>query len=155
MSLRYLLDTNVLVALRDATRNHHPKSEERQQRIDAIAQRCKQIPAKELAMSFVTFGELAVWAEKSANPVKAHETLQQIKSLVQVMGAAASATNSDAEHLAQRYAQVRAVLERAGSTIGVNDTWIAAHALALGLTVVTRDREFSRVPQLQCEDWTV
>ena len=155
MSLRYLLDTNVLIALRDATRNHHPKSAERQRRIDAIAQRCKQIPAKELAMSFVSFGELAVWAEKSADPTKAHQTLQQLKSLVQIMGAAAAPANSEAEHLALRYAQVRAVLERAGSKIGTNDTWIAAHALALGLTVVTNDREYSRVPQLQCEDWTV
>ena len=156
MSLRYLLDTNVLIALRDATHHHHPKSEERQRRIDSIAQRCKQIPARELAMSFISFGELSVWAEKSANPAKARQTLQHLKAMVQVMGAATGSSEGQAEDLAQRYAQVRAMLERAGSKIGANDTWIAAHALALGLTVVTNNTgEFSRVPQLTYEDWTV
>lgn len=49
---------------------------------------------------------------------------------------------------------MRAVLERKGTPIGANDLWIAAHALSLGLTLVTRNaREFSRVEGLRVEHW--
>ena len=51
------------------------------------------------------------------------------------------------------YARIRAHLEKAGTPIGANDTLIAAHALALGATLVTADAEFSRVPGLALENW--
>jgi tRNA(fMet)-specific endonuclease VapC len=51
------------------------------------------------------------------------------------------------------YARIRAYLEKAGTPIGANDTLIAAHALALGATLVTADAEFSRVPDLALENW--
>jgi len=155
MTRRYLLDTNALIALRDAVRHHEPKSAERQARIDRIRARCAQIPAEQLAMSFISLGELAVWAEKSADPVKARVVLQQLLQRVGAHGAGTGAAPGQAEDLARRYAQVRATLERQGQPIGTHDTWIAAHALVLGLTVVTNNiGEFSRVPGLACEDWT-
>lgn len=40
-----------------------------------------------------------------------------------------------------------------GHPTGPNDTFIAAHALALGATLVTADAEFTRVPGLQVENW--
>lgn len=47
------------------------------------------------------------------------------------------------------YARLRAALERQGIPIGSNDTWIAAHALALGAVIVTDNvGEFARVPGL-------
>lgn len=56
----------------------------------------------------------------------------------------------------RRYAELRTHLERAGTTIGPNDMLIAAHALALGLIVVSgNDREFARVPGLAVENWLV
>lgn len=51
------------------------------------------------------------------------------------------------------YAITRAHLERQGTPIGPNDMLIAAHALALGATLVTADAEFARVPGLQVENW--
>lgn len=52
------------------------------------------------------------------------------------------------------YADIRAALERAGTPIGANDLWIAAHARAEGLTLVTANiREFSRVAGLKVENW--
>jgi PIN domain len=52
------------------------------------------------------------------------------------------------------YGELRARLERAGQTIGANDLLIAAHALTLGYTVVTKnEREFSRVKDLRIENW--
>jgi tRNA(fMet)-specific endonuclease VapC len=53
------------------------------------------------------------------------------------------------------YASLRARLEQAGKSIGANDTLIAAHALALGATLITADAEFGRVPDLALENWLV
>jgi tRNA(fMet)-specific endonuclease VapC len=53
------------------------------------------------------------------------------------------------------YARLRAHLEKAGTPIGANDTLIAAHALALGATLITADAEFSRVPDLALENWLI
>ncbi|MFM2065053.1 MAG: hypothetical protein RLZZ507_4724, partial [Cyanobacteriota bacterium] len=52
------------------------------------------------------------------------------------------------------YAEIRTYLEQQGTPIGGNDLLIAAHAITLNLTVVTNNvREFSRVPNLQVENW--
>jgi tRNA(fMet)-specific endonuclease VapC len=54
----------------------------------------------------------------------------------------------------RRYAELRVRLERQGTPIGPNDMLIAAHALALGLAVVTGNAgEFSRVPGLAVDNW--
>lgn len=57
------------------------------------------------------------------------------------------------ERTARMHAQIWASLRVAGM-IGPNDLWIAASALAYGLTVVTGNvREFDRVPGLSVESW--
>ena len=54
---------------------------------------------------------------------------------------------------ADRYADIRHALERAGKTIGAHDLEIAAIALSRSLTVVTHNvDEFSRVTGLAWED---
>ena len=55
---------------------------------------------------------------------------------------------------ASHYAEIRHELENQGRVIGPNDLKIAAIARARGLTLVSSDREFSRVPGLQLEDWS-
>ncbi len=53
-----------------------------------------------------------------------------------------------------RYAELRFHLEQGGHPIGANDMLIAAHALALGCTLVTaNEKEFRRVPGLSVENW--
>jgi tRNA(fMet)-specific endonuclease VapC len=52
------------------------------------------------------------------------------------------------------YADIRHTLACAGTPIGNNDLFIAAHARALGLVLVTDNlREFQRVPGLVVENW--
>ncbi len=57
------------------------------------------------------------------------------------------------DSVCSHYARLRAHLEQAGTPIGANDTLIAAHAIALGATLVTADAEFTRVPDLKTENW--
>lgn len=58
------------------------------------------------------------------------------------------------EPAAVHYADIRHALACAGTPIGNNDLLIAAHARALGLTLVTDNlREFQRVPGLMVENW--
>lgn len=52
------------------------------------------------------------------------------------------------------YAQIRHQLAQRGAPIGPNDLLIAAHALALDLTVITANEdEFARVSGLRVENW--
>ncbi len=54
------------------------------------------------------------------------------------------------------YVAIRTQLEALGTPIGEADLWIAATARAATGTVVTNNvREFSRVPNLPVEDWTI
>jgi len=58
------------------------------------------------------------------------------------------------EGVAKYYGQIRSTLELSGKPIGPNDTWIAAHALSLGATLVTGNvREYKRVTGLKVENW--
>ena len=55
---------------------------------------------------------------------------------------------------ADRYGDIAAHLQQSGQPIGQMDTQIAAHALALGLPLVTHNtRHFKRVPGLKLKDW--
>jgi tRNA(fMet)-specific endonuclease VapC len=60
------------------------------------------------------------------------------------------------EEAAFEYGRIAAELHRIGRLIGQNDMMIAAIALTLGkCTVVTMDNDFSAVPGLDIENWTV
>lgn len=55
---------------------------------------------------------------------------------------------------ATRYGQICAELARQGTPIGMNDLWIAAHALEHSLVLITaNETEFRRVPGLTVENW--
>ena len=58
------------------------------------------------------------------------------------------------EEVSEIYGQARASLKNAGQSIGPNDMWIAAHALAPKLSLMTNNtREFSRVAGLVIDTW--
>jgi tRNA(fMet)-specific endonuclease VapC len=130
---RYLLDTNICIYIR-------------QKRPKVALARFLTLPPGEAALSVITFGELAVGVEKSADPVASLKGLQELASVIPILPLPATAGIV--------YGKLRAELERKGQTIGNNDFWIAAHAIASGLTLVTNNaREFRRVPGLTIENW--
>jgi tRNA(fMet)-specific endonuclease VapC len=66
----------------------------------------------------------------------------------------ASQALSITHEVSQQYANIRHALEKAGTPIGLNDTWIAAEAMVNGLIVITDNvGEFKRVKGLKVENW--
>jgi tRNA(fMet)-specific endonuclease VapC len=149
---KYLLDTNACIAIRNSFSSAASRDPARRAARDRLIERWKALAASDLAMSFISLGELAVWVEKHDAPERARKLFTQLRSAIQI----APLPESDGTSaLALRYAQLRAGLERSGNMIPQNDLWIAAHALLMGMTVVTGDRnDFGRVPDLNTEDWT-
>lgn len=97
-------------------------------------------------MSMITYGELYNGASKSN---EAEAALQNLARLVERLPVQPMGTE-----VAIHYGEIRSSLEKQGQTIGGNDLWIAAHARALGLIVITNNTdEFSRVSGLQIENW--
>ena len=85
------------------------------------------------------------WCSQEQRP-RARSLLKKFSRVVQVVPLTKEA--------GLRYGEVRAVLQRAGTPIGNNDLWIAAHALALGVPLISNNvREFERVPGLKLENW--
>ena len=98
-----------------------------------------------LGLSSVTVAELAFGVAKSGS-ARNQKALEQFLEPLEIADFDLSA--------ALVYGRLRAALEAAGTPIGPLDTQIAAHALALGVTLVSNNqREFSRVPGLRLEDW--
>jgi tRNA(fMet)-specific endonuclease VapC len=88
------------------------------------------------AISVVAYGELAFGEVMSARRDEAAAHLAALLETLQVLPLPLDA--------ARLYAEIGAELQRAGQPIGSNDLWIAAHALADGLTLVTNnERETS------------
>ncbi|NJL28424.1 MAG: type II toxin-antitoxin system VapC family toxin [Thermoanaerobaculia bacterium] len=131
-ALRYLLDTN---SLSDLMRN--PRG--------SVAERLVEVGEAAVCTSLVVASELRYGAAKKGSPQLA-ERVDQLLAGLEVLP-----LELGADH---HYAEIRAHLRRAGLPIGPNDLLIAAHALALSLTLVTANvGEFSRVPGLKIENW--
>jgi tRNA(fMet)-specific endonuclease VapC len=134
VSPRYLLDTNICIYMRKKS-------------FPAINERVDKLPPGELAMSVITWGELVTGAEKSQQRTQTLANLARLREIVPVL-------ELD-DQVGDHYGDIRGRLEQAGQPIGVNDNWIAAHARALGLTLITNNtREFAKVSGLTVEDWT-
>ena len=132
---RFLLDTNICIYIR-------------QKRPPAVLQRFQKLKAGEAALSVITYGELLYGAHKSAMSEAALARLADLITLLPVLDLPDTA--------AQEYGSIRASLEAKGEIIGGNDLWIAAHAKAQNLVLVTNnEREFRRVPGLKVQNWTV
>ena len=105
-----------------------------------------QLPLQDCAISVVVLGELE-WGVRRSQRVERNQTgLAEWLTAVQVTG-----MNAD---VGRHYGTLRAHLAAAGQLIGPNDLWIAAHALSLGLPLISHNlREFERVPGLAVETW--
>ena len=131
-ALRYLLDTNAVSQLVS-----RPGGE--------LAQRIAALEPGSVAISVIVAAELRYGVSRRGS-ARLTERLEAVLSAIDVL---------PLEEPADRhYGAIRNDLERVGRPISHNDLFIAAHARALGVTLVTNNvREFSRVPDLVVEDW--
>ncbi len=103
-------------------------------------------PFGSLSISAITEAELWFGVENSSNTEKNAMRLYAFLALVDTLHFDSAA--------AVEYGSVRAVLKRNGTPIGERDTFIAAHAKATGLILVTDNtREFVKVPGLKLSNW--
>ncbi|MGH9515032.1 MAG: type II toxin-antitoxin system tRNA(fMet)-specific endonuclease VapC [Terriglobales bacterium] len=129
----YLLDTNIVIYIR-------------QKRPEDLLRRFQKLREGEAAISVITYGELMYGAQKSSQWPAALERLQELVTLLPALPLPETAATS--------YGKIRAELEAKGEMIGNNDLWIAAHALASDLVLVTNDeKEFRRVRGLKMQNW--
>jgi len=130
--IRTLLDTNIFIALLRG--NPH------------ITERVRVRPTKSIGVSIVTVYELRVGVEKSREPEKNERFLEDVLAPFAVI--------PFDEPASIQSAKIRSHLERKGQGIGPYDTLIAGHALSINAQLVTANtRQFSRVPDLQVENW--
>ena len=130
---RFMLDTNICIYLMKG-------------KTASVQRHFAALQAHEVAISMITQGEIYFGASKSQRPAQAFSALQALCMTLQVLD-----LNTN---VARHYGEIRANLEMKGFPIGANDLWIAAHARALGYTLVSNNlREFSRVPDLTVANW--
>jgi tRNA(fMet)-specific endonuclease VapC len=114
----------------------------------ALIENLKSHTSSEICLTELIRAELLFGAKRSN---RAKELTSKINELL----APFSYLPFDSE-TAVHYAEIRFLLEKKGIPISPNDVIIAATARAAGATLVTANiREFARVPDLHCEDWTV
>ena len=131
--MRYLLDTNICIYIA----KQKPRS---------VLARLQRLKPGDLGMSIVTHLELVYGAWKSQHREANLLRIQELQGIIPVLPLDTA--------VGRHYGRVRAELEEKGSPIGAYDLMIAAHALALGLTLVTNNtRELRRVTQLTLENW--
>jgi tRNA(fMet)-specific endonuclease VapC len=129
MSGRYLLDTNILIALfanESAVTDHLREAEE-------------------VFVPSIALGELYYGARKSSH---VGENIARINDL-----ATNSAVLGCDTKTAQQYGEIKNRLRQKGHPIPENDIWIAAIATQNDLTLVARDAHFKEVDELEIEAW--
>jgi tRNA(fMet)-specific endonuclease VapC len=128
----FLLDTNIVSALvRD------PQGR--------VTHRIREVGEAEVATSIIVAAELRYGAAKKGSP----RLSAQLEAVLGALAVLPLETPADSI-----YGSLRTRLERAGRPIGGNDLLIAAHAIALGRTLVTdNEREFTRIANLPVENW--
>ena len=132
--MKYLLDTNICIYII----NEKPKK---------VLQKFERYPIHEFGISSITQAELQYGVAKSKNKNTNQSALDEFLMPLTILP-------FHGEKMVVCYGDIRALLESRGKTIGPLDMLIAAHALSLDLTIISNNiKEFSRIPNLKCENW--
>ncbi|MGE5269499.1 MAG: type II toxin-antitoxin system VapC family toxin [Thiohalocapsa sp.] len=129
--MRYLLDTNAVIALTN-------------QSSENLVRRVRRLAERDIAISSIVMQELYFGAYKST---------QQTRNLAIADALQFGVIEFDQDD-ARQAGEIRGFLRRQGTPIGPYDVLIAGQAVARNVVLVTRNvREFARVPRLQVENW--
>ena len=129
MSGRYLLDTNIVIALF----------------ADEMAVKEGLAKSEEVFASSIVIGELCFGARKSGRVKENLARIGEYATHNVVLGCDIDT--------AYRYGEIKNVLRLKGRPLPENDVWIAAIALQHDLTVITRDTHFNEIDGLKVAVW--
>ena len=133
--MKYMLDTNICIYLI-------------KQKPEKVLRHFKAHSLGDVGISSITLAELRYGAEKSQQVQKNRGALDEFTLPLEIV-------DFD-EEAASAYGTVRAALEKAGTPVGSMDMLIGAHALSLGVTLVTNNMsEFKQIKDLKLVDWSV
>jgi tRNA(fMet)-specific endonuclease VapC len=130
---KYMLDTNIVsFALRGDS---------------VVVARVTAHSPRDLCVSALTVAELRYGAERRKS--------KPLDRLIDTLLTTLSVASFD-EAAARSYGRVASQLAATGTPIGVVDTQLAAHAIALNVVMVTNNtRHFGLVKGLRLEDWSI
>ena len=100
------------------------------------------IPPSRVAVSVITIGELRLGVLAAADDVN------RARRLTTLLRAEALDPLPIDARVAQAWTSLRLVLRDSGQRLPLNDSWIAATALAHGIPVVSQDDDYAGVPGL-------
>ena len=133
--MRFMLDTNTCIYII-------------RQKPAKVLEHFLSYSAGDIGISSITLAELQYGVSKSRHVQKNRQALEEFTLPLEI-----AAFDSRA---AETYGAVRTALETAGKPIGSMDMLIGAHALSLGITLITNNTgEFARITRLKIADWTV
>ena len=133
--IKYMLDTNIIVYAIN-------------KRSDRIISNMLKHEPEEICISAITMAELEYGILHSSKPERNRMALMMFLAEISIIPFDSKA--------AYDYGEIRQDLQTKGELIGANDLLIAAQAKSMGITLVTHNvREFSRVKNLQIEDWCI
>lgn len=114
-----------------------------------LAAKVQSVPIHQQVMSAVTFAELTYGVHASA-AAKRKQNQAVLDSLALHL-----AVLDWPQDAVKHYAEIRVDLKKRGAQLGAADLMIAAHARAMGATIVTNNlKDFGRVKDLKVENWT-
>ena len=132
--MKLMLDTNICIYII------------KQQPV-VVLKRFLEYQIGDIGISSITLSELRYGVAKSTHQEKNTKALDEFITPLEVIS-----FDEEAAHI---YGNIRAALEKAGTPIGAMDMLIAAHAVSLGIPLVTNNtREFVHIPTLNIIDWT-
>ena len=132
--MKLMLDTNICIYII-------------KQQPSAVLKNFLEYQVGDIGISSITLSELRYGVAKSKHSEKNAKALDEFIIPLDI-----ASFDEDAAHA---YGNIRTTLEKAGTPIGAMDMLIAAHAVSMGVTLVTNNtREFSRIPTLDIVDWT-
>ena len=137
MSQRYMLDTNVV-------------SHIMQGRDSVLLARLTALPVGQVVMSSITLAELENGLHRKGQPTRLRNAMTQVLLRMDVL--------PWDEAVATCYGALCATLETQGINLSDFDMMIAAHAVTVDATLVSRDKAFAQVPagptySLKLEVW--
>lgn len=132
--MKYMLDTNICIYLI-------------KQKPQKVLKHFLAHVVGDIGISSVTLAELWYGVAKSQYIEKNRQALDEFILPLEI--------GDFDDKAAEIYGKVRASLEKEGKPIGSMDMLIGAHALSLGVTLVTNNaREFKQIKSLKTADWS-